>query len=244
VAPLRDAVGLVDDEQRDLDVDEALAEARIRQPLGRDVGDARALVGEPGQRGGLVARRHRRVEPHDVDAQLDQLVVLILHQRDQRRHHQRDAGQLERRQLVAQRLARAGRHDRQRVDAGHDVADRQRLAGAERGDAEAPRADLEQVRLERRAVVAREHRIGDLGELVRVVVDHRRRGHQRRRQRPRRHPHAAPAYVDVRPSHIAQVRAGLDDAQGGKSANLSTTLLKFDHRAAMLVIARTQNAAL
>ena len=61
-----------------------------------------------------------------------ELVVLILHQRDQRRHDERDAVELERGQLVAQRLAGAGRHDRERVDAGEHVADRERLAGAER----------------------------------------------------------------------------------------------------------------
>ena len=86
---------------------------------------------EPRERGLLVARRERGVEAQHVDVELGELVVLILHQRDQRRDDERDARQLERGQLIAERLARAGRHDRERVDAGEHVADRERLAGAE-----------------------------------------------------------------------------------------------------------------
>ena len=62
-----------------------------------------------------------------------------------------------------------------------------------------------------------------------LVVDDGRGRHQRRCQRARCHPRAAPAYVDVRPSHTAQVRAALEDAQAGKYANLRRGLLRFDH---------------
>ncbi len=101
VAPLRDAVGLVDDEQRDPHAAEPLAEARLAEPLGRHVGDARHAGGQARERGRLVARRERRVEAQHLHAEQVELVVLILHQRDQRRHDKRDAGQLERGELIA-----------------------------------------------------------------------------------------------------------------------------------------------
>src|SRR3546814_17243014 len=58
---------------------------------------------------------------------------LILHQRDQRRHH--DAGALthERGNLVAQRLAAAGRHQYQRIAAFAEVFDHGLLLAAETG---------------------------------------------------------------------------------------------------------------
>jgi hypothetical protein len=58
-----------------------------------------------------------------TDAAAIQLVDLILHQRDQRRHDQRDAGQHHRRQLIAERLARSRRHHRQHVAAAEHRRD-------------------------------------------------------------------------------------------------------------------------
>ena len=60
-----------------------------------------------------------------------QLVDLILHQRDQRREDERRLGPQHRRELVGERLARAGGHQRERVAAldgrAHDLL----LAGPE-----------------------------------------------------------------------------------------------------------------
>jgi hypothetical protein len=66
-------------------------------------------------------------------AGLAQRVDLILHQRDQRRHH--DAGALpqQRGNLVAQRLAAAGRHQHQRVATFAQVLDDGLLLAAETG---------------------------------------------------------------------------------------------------------------
>ena len=67
----------------------------------------------------------RRVERDDVgDAALAQHVELIFHQRDQRADDDRRAFEQQRRQLIGQALARAGRENRQRVlppqNARHD----------------------------------------------------------------------------------------------------------------------------
>ena len=61
---------------------------------------------------------------------------LVLHQRDQRRHDDADAFAQQRRDLVAQRLAAAGRHQHQRVAAADDVLDDLGLLPAKRGIAE------------------------------------------------------------------------------------------------------------
>jgi hypothetical protein len=67
-----------------------------------------------------------------------QRVDLVLHQRDQRRDHDPDAVADQRRDLVAQRLAAAGRHQHQRVATADDVADDLLLATPERVVAEDP----------------------------------------------------------------------------------------------------------
>ena len=169
VTPLRDAVRLVDHEQRDADLRQVIAEPRFAEPLGRDVRDARAILREPRQRRLLVARRQRRVEPQHFDVELGELVVLILHQRDQRRHHERHAIELERGQLVAQRLARTGRHDRERVDAGEHVANRERLAGPELVEVEPAARELEHVRVDRLGIAGQVERIDRIARDRRVV---------------------------------------------------------------------------
>jgi hypothetical protein len=68
------------------------------------------------------------VDGPGVDAQLVELVRLVLHQRDQRRDHHGQPGQQQRRELVDQRLARAGGHHHQRVAAVQDGADHLLLA--------------------------------------------------------------------------------------------------------------------
>ena len=76
-------------------------------------------------------RIQRRVEERRAHAELAQRLHLVLHQRDQRRDHDRRALAQQRRQLVAQRLAAAGGHEHQRVAAAGDVRDD--LAPARRG---------------------------------------------------------------------------------------------------------------
>ena len=116
VAPLRDAVRLVDDEARDVELAEQPQELIGCEPFGRDVQQPQRVP----PRGAQHARagcRPSSIEcsAPDADAASIQLVDLILHQRDQRRHDERRPGQHHRRQLVAERLARSGRHHREHV---------------------------------------------------------------------------------------------------------------------------------
>ena len=72
-----------------------------------------------------------------------QRVDLVLHQRDQRRDDHPDARPDQRRDLVAQRLAAAGRHQHQRVAAADDVVDDLLLLAAEGVVAEDPAEHVE-----------------------------------------------------------------------------------------------------
>ncbi len=88
----------------------------------------------------------RRVEGRGGDAEAAHLLHLVAHQRDQRRDDDGERAVDDRRQLVAHRLAAAGRHDGEHVLAGEHGGDDLGLAGAEIVVAEdrirAPRARL------------------------------------------------------------------------------------------------------
>jgi hypothetical protein len=128
---------LVDDEQADVDVADCLEEPRRGEALGRDVQQLDLAGRRPRDRG-TVGRRvllgvdERRPAGDRPFERLD----LVLHQRDERRHDQGEVGPEQRRQLVAERLARPRRHHDEQVAPGERGADRLRLPGAERGEAE------------------------------------------------------------------------------------------------------------
>ena len=105
VAPLGDAVRLVDDEQAHVRAAQPLGEARRREALGRDVEQPQVTGDRPCHHlavdRGVLLRVDQR---HGAGRDLGQAVHLVLHQRDERRD---DDGQVvahERRQLVAERL--------------------------------------------------------------------------------------------------------------------------------------------
>ena len=131
VAPLRDAVRLVDDEEPDLRLPDPLEEAGRGEALGRDVEQPRA----PGRPRGRAPRRFAAASccaltsatlpGRDALQRLD----LVLHQRDERRDDEREVRAHERGQLVAERLARAGGHDDEHVAARERRLHRLRCPG-------------------------------------------------------------------------------------------------------------------
>ncbi len=131
VPPLRHAVRLVHHEERHLPLEQELEEVAVAEALGGDVEDLplAALDGLLG--GGLLALGEAGVDGEGVHAQLLQLVRLVLHQRDQRRHHQGEPGEVERGELVDQRLPGAGGHHRHGVAPVEDGADHLLLSGPE-----------------------------------------------------------------------------------------------------------------
>ncbi len=136
VPPLRDAVRLVHGDRAPACAWPASPGTRHPQPLGRDEEE----VEPPLQ----VVRAHlprRRPVAPGVDAlrreaQRLELGDLILHQRDQRAHHQRRPPAREAGELVAEGFTRAGGHDQQHVGARCGGAAHRLLITAERGEAE------------------------------------------------------------------------------------------------------------
>jgi hypothetical protein len=123
VPPLGHAVRLVDDEQADPRVPDPLEEARRGEPLRRDVQQPQVTPRGALERAPVGRRVLLGVDEPDVARRhpLDRL-HLVLHQRDQRRHDEREVGPHQGGQLVAERLARARGHDHQHV-AGRMGAD-------------------------------------------------------------------------------------------------------------------------
>ena len=123
MAPLRDAVRLVDHEDVDQIGPQHLQEFRLRQPFRGDEDEVPLLLPDLVQDLGLLAAVEGAVDLDGVDPQLPQLVDLVLHQRDQGGDDDRGARQLGAGELIAERLAGAGGHDHQRVLAGEHRAD-------------------------------------------------------------------------------------------------------------------------
>ena len=136
VAPLRDAVRFVDGDERRLALGEHFGKAGDAQALGRDEEELQRAVevvdaGLAG--GGAVAAG---VDALDGEVALLELGDLIFHEGDQRADDQRGAAARDAGQLVAERLAGAGRHDEQDVAALDDGLADGFLVGAEGGESE------------------------------------------------------------------------------------------------------------
>ena len=130
-APLRDAMGLVDGEQR-----QRKPRERRQHPVGHQ--PFRGHVEEPRLpfRGALPGGDVLRPAVAGVDAVRcntgePQRRHLVLHQRDQRRHHDRQTVHDQRGDLEAERLARARRHHGERVPARQERLDHSFLARPE-----------------------------------------------------------------------------------------------------------------
>ena len=126
VPPLRDAVGLVDHEEPDARRAHPLEEAGRREALGRHVEEPQLAGQRPLERGGVGARVLLRVDERHAVAEpaRAQRLHLVLHERHERRDHDRQVVAQEAGKLVAERLARAGGHDHE-----HVAARQRRLAG-------------------------------------------------------------------------------------------------------------------
>ena len=131
LAPLRHAVRLVHGDEVDGHGVGELGQARAGEALGRHIEQTDLPGRRTGEGIGLLGGAERGVDARGGDASLFQARHLVFHERDEGRHHKREAGQHERGDLVDDGLARARGHDAQHVAAlehrGHQVA----LVGAE-----------------------------------------------------------------------------------------------------------------
>ena len=131
VAPLGHAVGLVDGYKADVKSGEKVGEPGLRNSLRGHIQQFDLARPDPAHH----LRELRRClgavdEPRRYAVGL-QRVDLVLHQRDQWRDHQRQAGQGHGRQLIAQRLPAARGHQRERVPPTHHRPDDVLLKGQE-----------------------------------------------------------------------------------------------------------------
>ena len=131
VAPLADAVRLVDGDERDIDTLHHRLEAGKHKALRGDIEQVELAGLEVAEGAGGLFRRDRGVERRGVDASLSQRLDLVAHQRDERRDDDADALAGEGRDLEAHRLAGAGGEQHHRVATAGDVADNILLLAAE-----------------------------------------------------------------------------------------------------------------
>ena len=136
--PLRHAVRLVHSHERDARGSGELEEARIGKALGRHVHDLVGPLRRTAQHGGLLAGRERGVQIRPAHARVDERAHLIAHERHERADHKREAVQHDAGHLIADRLARARGHDRQRVAAAKDGRDHALLPRPEASVSEMP----------------------------------------------------------------------------------------------------------
>ena len=134
VAPLRDAVGLVDGIERHLDLLEELYVFLLVERFGSHI----QQLGMPGFHigfhvvyGGFLERRVQVVGHAVVFADAVYHVYLVLHQRNQWRDNYGRAFHHQRRKLVAQALAASCGHEHKRVVASKHVSDYRFLVALE-----------------------------------------------------------------------------------------------------------------
>ena len=115
--PLRNAMRLINRNQRRFALRQHLRKPRHPQPLRRNKQKLQLALqivdaGLPRHRPVQAGVNSRYTQP-----QRGELCRLVFHQRNQRRNHQRGSAQRNRRQLVAQRFSRARGHHQQQVAA-------------------------------------------------------------------------------------------------------------------------------
>ncbi len=142
VAPLADAVGFVDGDQRQRQAGQALQHRRLHQAFGREVEQVQRAVVDAAPDVAAGVGGGGGVQPLRRHARLLQGGDLVGHQRDQRRDDEAEAGPDQRRDLVAQALAAAGRQHGQRAAPGQHFADHAGLQTAELGMAEGAAQDV------------------------------------------------------------------------------------------------------
>ena len=130
VSPLGHAMGLVDGKQGQRYFLQALQEVFAQQAFGGDVEQVEPVAVQAGEDIAGLFGLQAGIEAGSPDAVGLQGVDLVLHQRDQWRHHDGGAGADQGRDLVAQGFAAAGGHEHEAVLAGQGAFDDLALDGA------------------------------------------------------------------------------------------------------------------
>ena len=135
MAPLRDAMRLINGDQRQFALGQHLGKSGHAQPLRRD--EEKLQIASQIVRAHLTGRAALQagVNARHTQAKRGQLRRLIFHERDQGRDHQRRSAARDGGQLVAERLPRPGGHHQQQVAPLDRRAANLLLIGAKAGKA-------------------------------------------------------------------------------------------------------------
>ena len=131
VAPLRNAVRLINGEQADFHLPYQAQKPLVVEAFGRDIKQFQRAGAHIGGHLLRFLRRQRRVQAGGADAVTAQKIYLVFHQGDERRHDKRDAFEGQGGQLVAQRFAAARRKHGQRRALPHQGVNHGFLTGPE-----------------------------------------------------------------------------------------------------------------
>jgi len=142
VAPLADAVGLVDGDDRQVNLGQPLQHPGLQEALGRDIEEVQGPGLDPRPGGGAVLGGGEGIQAGGGDPRLDQARHLVGHQGDEGADHQAEAGPQQGGDLVADALAPAGGQDGQGRTPGHHLGDHRRLQAPEAGVPEDTAQDL------------------------------------------------------------------------------------------------------
>ena len=129
VAPGADAVGFVDRRERDVRLGQELEGPRHEQPLGSDVEQFERPAADLARDVATLLGREGAVDRRGRHAALPQRVDLVLHQRNERRHDDRQPVTTKGRDLKAETLPPASGKHRHRVATPHDAGHRLALQG-------------------------------------------------------------------------------------------------------------------
>ena len=130
VAPLADAVRLVNRQQTRLDLPHRFEKAAAAETLGGDIDQVVKIRLNLKNALALFVEVEGAIEQRRSNAALNQRVDLILHQRDQGADHQGQARQEERGELITKTFAPARRHHAENVAPLKDILNHLALAGA------------------------------------------------------------------------------------------------------------------
>ena len=130
MAPMRDAMRLVDREQPHAGAAQQFDRRILGEPLRRDIDQRGATAGDGGDRRRLLRLALAGVQS-DGGGGARHAAQLIAHQRDERRHDDDRRAAEDGRELIEQRFAGAGRHHRERVAAVEHGGEDALLPGTE-----------------------------------------------------------------------------------------------------------------
>ena len=103
-------MSFIDDEETDLAVQQVLEEIPVLEALGREIEQLTLTCLDLTMCFATLERGEVRMHCHCIDTLSCELVLLVLHQGDERTHHDGKAGHQESRKLIDDGLAAACRH--------------------------------------------------------------------------------------------------------------------------------------